>query len=242
MKVMKKIAIVVVLVGIALVLILRPSKQKSHDEAIDDVAVEEDVSMFPSKPAATPIEIAIDAPAQQAEAQPDHSQDAQVFFQQMAELSRCLSVPTNSQVENAGPTFFALNEALQNITGTPVSEVESWNSVDIRTSRGELRRIVIENSGGDSGHGKTLQYFKVGENEALQELPLAEEQSLNPSESFIATLESDGEVQTRTLARQIYYEGTVIYLLEKDGRLQSYEVRRNGKVFLCRNDQVCLCE
>lgn len=240
---MKKIAIVVVLVGIALVLIMRPSKQKSHNEAGDEVEMQDDeVSMFPPKPAPTPIDVSSENTVVAPTEQQTNSADAQVFHQQMAELSRCLGVSTNQQVENAGPTFFALNEALQNILGPSVSEVESWNSVDIRTASGELRRIVIENSGGDSGHGKTLQYFKVGENEALQELPLSEEQSLNPSDSLIATLESDGDVQTRTVARQVYYDGTIIYMLEKDGRLQSYEVRRDGKVFLCRTDQVCLCE
>ncbi|HRO66322.1 MAG TPA: hypothetical protein PL182_02020, partial [Pseudobdellovibrionaceae bacterium] len=59
--------------------------------------------------------------------------------------------------------------------------------------------------------------------------------AVNPSETFKATLESDGEVIEREKSQRIYYEtGEEIVVTEKNGQIVEIDMNRQGKNFSCR--------
>jgi len=154
------------------------------------------------------------------------------------EMGQCFDIPFAGSRE-AVPSDLAPETLQSMITpsqGDVVNDADEWGSTDIRTASGELRRILVQNYSDDpeSEAGKKLSYSTVSEDGRLSELPLSDEQKRDPSESLVASLETDGQVVSRSRARRIFYQsGGDLVFTEKDGAIVSYEYSLEGKTFRC---------
>ncbi|MBV2169278.1 MAG: hypothetical protein KUL82_11290 [Bdellovibrio sp.] len=152
----------------------------------------------------------------------------------LKEMGQCLNMvvsPLDSQSEF---NFETLNAAISADLGDVVTQSEEWSATDIRTKSGELRRIYIENSPDIAAESqRTLKYYSL-QGGTQKELPLSKEQTTNPSEALVASLESDGELVGRSVSRRLYYQnGDDLLLVERNGKIYSLELPHDGKTFRC---------
>lgn len=158
-----------------------------------------------------------------------------LFQQKLKEMSVCLNMKINNLDSAVELNFDALNEAINPDLGEIVTQSEEWIATDIRTKSGELRRIYIENMPNEElESARTLKYFSFAADGSHKEISLSKEQRANPSETLIASLESDGEIVGRSISRKIFYQnGDDLLLVEKNGKIFSFELSHDSANFRC---------
>lgn len=146
------------------------------------------------------------------------------------------------------PTFQNFNAFVRADMGEAISTSDLWVNTDILLANGEKRRIWIDIDY-ESGQKvtKSLRYFTVTNAGGTTPIPLSKEQSADATDTFIASLESDGKIISRSRSVTVYYpEFVEMQFVEKDSRLVSFEVLmgESGK-FTCtnmnNNDISCKC-
>ncbi len=153
--------------------------------------------------------------------------------EEIQKMSECLEIQVDPLDPNEDINIATLNQSLQKDLGEALMEEEDWNSTDIRTSSGELRRILVTSRDADQRRERVVRYSAFREGQEV-ELGLSSEQTENPSETFLASLEKDGEVFAKSYAKKIFYaSGDVLSVVEKDGKVFSWNISHNGKGFSC---------
>jgi hypothetical protein len=166
-----------------------------------------------------------------------------ILTSRIKSFTTCFGIPMPDIQDDAKNDYESLSEALSQKLGDVNSEVEDWSSVDLVTDKNENRRIVVENRFGPMGFHRIAHYYSIADNGAMTELPLSNDQAQGPSETFLATLESDGQVSSRTKSRRINYDGIEMIVEEKDGKIDALKFASlNGKSFHCDSETSCTCE
>lgn len=168
---------------------------------------------------------------------------------QLVEMGKCLNLEVSAIDPNAEINFETLNVAISKDLGDVVAEEEDWSTTDIRTPSGEVRRILIQTPPPGEGESeRRLKYLSLSPDGKTKELPVSQDQSDNPSDTLLASLESDGQVVGMAKARRIFYEnGDDLYLSERNGKIYSFTLAHEGKVFRCKGMDAgktvnCSCE
>lgn len=160
------------------------------------------------------------------------------FVTSMKDMSTCLELPTSG-----APAESNINSWITSMKGSlgePVLQTEDSSAVDIQTSSGERRRIQVEmDYSGEDRIVRRVKYVKLNGDEPGEAIPLAKEQSEDPSETFLASLESDGQVTGREKNERVYFaSGEEVVVTEKNGKVSNIEVNRNGRSFRCQPTDV----
>lgn len=151
-------------------------------------------------------------------------------------LGQCLHIEVGTFDKSDDLNFETLNELVARDLGEVVHQEEEWTSTDIKTTSGEVRRIFIKNSSADTGSvTRQLKYYSMNPQGGQKELPLSKDQEANPSETLIASLESDGQLVAKSTARKFFYQnGDDLNVVEKNGQIYSFGLGHEGAFFSCR--------
>jgi hypothetical protein len=153
---------------------------------------------------------------------------------QLEQLGTCLGLK-NSVSNHAEATFAELNSSLQPELGNVAMQNEEWSNTHLRLPNGEERRIHIEvDADNEESSVRKLKYYGVDKEGLPLAIELPKEQTTNPTETFIAGLESEGKITLREKAMHAYYQnGTEVLYTEKNGLLSDLEISKNGRTFKC---------
>lgn len=205
------------------------------------------VSPEPSKPS-TPPPSTPAAPSVANNAAMTETQVRERFGRALNELGTCLGVKVLPPGSSAEPTLENWMETIKADLGEPVLQTEDWSTVDITTPSGERRRIRVEmDYSGADRIVRRVKYTRLSGGEDGTVIPLTNEQSEDPSETFLASLESDGRVDSREKAQRIYFGGgEEIVVTEKNGRIADITMNRAGRGFHCNpsdpSPESCKCQ
>lgn len=149
------------------------------------------------------------------------------------EMDLCLELgvtPIDSQ--GAVDSWIA---GLRSTLGEPVLQTEDWSEVELQTSSGERRRLHVGmDYSGDDRIVRRLTYDKILSDGSREAIPVQPEQAIDPSDTILATLESDGQVVNRQRFQRIYFEnGEEILVREQNGQVADLELNRGGRQFKC---------
>lgn len=187
---------------------------------------------LPAEDGRPPLAVSTPQPTPRPEA------EIKTFGVHLREIGDCLQIK-NSLNADAELKFSALDDSLRGELGELVANTLDWKNVHIQLPNGEKRRLRLEVEAiGEESAGIRLQYFGVDNEDLPVPLPLSSEQSLNPSEAFIASLENEGKVTLREEARRgIYSKGAELFYSERNGVLSDLEISYQGKSVKCQNLQ-----
>jgi hypothetical protein len=148
-------------------------------------------------------------------------------------LSECTEIKNTVPSGPVEPTLASVLESVQAELGEPVIRSEDWNTAEISMADGGKRVIKIETVYEDDDIIKRLKYYEVN-NQTLVPLELTSEQSVNPSETFLASLEKEGDVSSRERSERVFFQnGEEVTYTERNGKLLNTEIIRAGKSLKC---------
>jgi hypothetical protein len=208
-------------------------------EAGPDTRLEEDIAARNAAPGLGGVEVS------QAKQTVDIEKASLFFAQGIQQATACLALRTEKQ-DRVEPTYSNVLLALQASFGNPIMQSEDWVVWSLKAGR-ENRRIRVETDYSDSkATTKNLRYFKIDEQGTPIVIPLPAEQTKNPSEAFIATLQKDGEVFQEEKGLRSYFEnGQEMTVTERDGKVDDVEITNGPKTFRCagilKENPSCKC-
>ncbi len=151
----------------------------------------------------------------------------------LKQLSECTEIKNSVSSGSVEPTLTSILDSVQSELGEPVIRSEDWTSMEIKVADNSKKLIRMETVYEDDDIVKKLKYYQVTPTRMVP-IELSREQSVNPSESFLASLEKEGEIVGREKSERVFFQnGEEISYVEKDGRLQSSEIIRAGKSLKC---------
>jgi len=163
----------------------------------------------------------------------------------LPQIGRCLGI-RNSLNETAEMSLSALNSSLQNELGPLTENRLDWKNIHLTLPHGEKRRLRLEVEAlSEESSGLRLKYYGVDKEDLPVPLPLPPEQSLNPTDTLVASLEGEGQVTLREEAhRGLYPQGSEIFYVERNGALSEFEISHQGKSVKCQDLQTseALCQ
>ncbi len=157
------------------------------------------------------------------------------FKPYLRKIGECLQIK-NSLYDDNELNFATLQASLRDELGELIANNLDWRNVHISLPNGEKRRLRLEIEGtGEEASGLRLRYYGVDKENLPIPLPLSQEQSMNPSNAFIASLESEGRITLQEEAhRGAYSKGAEIYYVERNGILSELELTYKGKSIKCQ--------
>jgi hypothetical protein len=169
--------------------------------------------------------------------------DAMPFAKRLDDLATCLklrAIKASEEAENLD--FFSLNASLSNKFGGIKEQADLWASTEIQTASGARRRVFAD----FRQDRPSLRYLEVQKDGTQKNLELSADQMAEPSESLIASLESDGQIIARARERLVSYQyGQKIQIREVDGKVYSFKITQGSKTFSCGPDAgknlTCAC-
>lgn len=177
---------------------------------------------------------------------PDAFRKYQTTFREMA---TCLNMEMNEFSSNQQMSYETFHKVISPDLGDVVTTSTEWTSTDIQMANGEVRRIHVEYGPDVDGPPKrTLKYYSIAKNGAQKEISLSNDQTYNPTDTFIAGLEADGKTVGMSLARKIFYQnGDDLLLVERNGKILSFELPHDGATYTCNNfdsiaKMTCRCQ
>lgn len=158
------------------------------------------------------------------------------FASGVNQAATCLGLQFTAGSDQVEPTLDTWMGYVKPELGEPVLQSEDRSVVEIQTSTGEHRQIRVEmDYTGEDRIVRRVKYTKVNPDGTSTPIPLSPEQAEEPSETFLASLESDGQVSRREKSQRIYFpNGEEIVVTERDGRISDLEMSRNGRSFRCK--------
>lgn len=164
----------------------------------------------------------------------DPAKASEFFGQTLRQLSACLGVRSLSGADRVEPTVENLVNSVKGDFGEPILRSQDWVTWNIKVG-GEERRIRVETDYSDSEETSThLLYFKLDSQGQPTLIPLPSEQTRNPSEAFIASIQKDGEVYQEEKGERAYFEnGQEMVLTERNGKVDDLEFSNGTKTFRC---------
>ncbi|MNL32774.1 hypothetical protein D3C87_1546480 [compost metagenome] len=187
------------------------------------------------RPSVTPTATVIPTPASSPNASSETLAvplpDIVPFEKRLEDLATCLKLRAiKASEESENLDFFSLNSSLTNKFGGIKNQADLWASTEIQTSTGVRRRLFADFRQGQP----SLRYLEVQKDGSQKNIELTAEQMTEPSESLIASLESDGQILGRVRERLISYQyGQKIQVREVDGNIYSFKVTQGNKTFSC---------
>jgi hypothetical protein len=159
------------------------------------------------------------------------------FNKALSGLQTCFKYQSSLTTPEGDPSLENWKSALRPELGEVVLEAEDWTNTQIVLPNGEKRRIRIETEiSEDNLVTKKLKYATVDAEDLPVPIPLPPEQSENPTETFIASLEKEGEVSLVERADRLYYsDGSEIMSVQRSNSVSEIEVNKAGVSFHCWN-------
>lgn len=153
----------------------------------------------------------------------------------LKDMSVCLNMEMGTLAEDEDFNVATFNRIISPDLGGIVTVTEDWQATDIKTGSGELRRIFLQNQSDAEGNiTRTVKYFSVNSGGQQTEIPLSGDQAKNPTETFLAGLESDGQLFSKSIARKYFYQnGDDLSLVERNGQIYYFELAHDKKIMKC---------
>jgi hypothetical protein len=176
-----------------------------------------------------------------AETEPAKPEDAERVFQQFSEhlktIGTCLEIKNAVDSEKIDPNFDNLIVSLRPALGEVVVQMDDWTQRDLRNNQGERKRLRTETNyedGGISSPTRRVQLYQLNEQNMPELQNIDPEQSVNPSEDYIESLKGGFETTIEEKGGRAYYqEGEELVFIERNGKLESVSLSRNGKTISC---------
>lgn len=184
---------------------------------------DESLNKGPAVPDASSVEPPVDPAQVQAQ-----------FLEALKGLGTCLEIKNAIDTEQKEIKLDSLVASVRNEIGDPVIRSEDWSNTLLDMADGEQRRIRIEMEyDTDDKIVKRLKYYKI-QNDQMVPIPLENDVAVDPQDSFIASLESDGKIFMREKGSRIYFQnGEELIFVERNDQLSDIEMNRNGRTFKC---------
>jgi len=231
----KKLLLFLAIGGAALWAALRLSSTPSSEVAVTETTAPQDLPLPPTQGVGATTATELPAtPGSAATAQAPQ----QLLGPHLKKIGECLGI-NNSLNDTAELSFAALDSSVQNELGGIIDKNLDWKNVHVTLANGEKRRIRMEVEGvGEESSVMRLKYFGVDKEDLPVPIPLPEDQSSNPSETYIASLEGDGEITLKEEAhRGVYTKGSELYYVERNGALSEFEIIHQGRSVKCQDLQ-----
>ncbi|MGZ3745714.1 MAG: hypothetical protein ACXWRE_00175 [Pseudobdellovibrionaceae bacterium] len=215
----------------------RNSPQKSAKEAagVTETAPESDPDMRLDEDLEAKVGIETAATPEKKKAEGvDLNKASEFFGRSMNQLGACMGFNNVGTADRLDPSVDNLMATLKSDLGDPILRSQDWVTWNLRVGS-EERRIRIETDYSDNDQpSHHLLYFKLDAQGQPTLIPLPSEQSKDPSESFIASLQKDGEVYEEEKGERAYFEpGQEMTITEKNGKIDDLDVGNGVKSFRC---------
>lgn len=160
-------------------------------------------------------------------------QKFEVLQKSIQQLAGCLNMEVKPLNAADQFDFGSLYSSIGSDLGDVVMKLEEWSATDIRTPEGEIRRLYLE-APSEKSRARKLRYISMNRNGAQKDISLTNEQSTNPTDTLLASLEADGQVVSKSRSERIYFEnGDSLLVVEKNGSIYSFQLPHDGKTFSC---------
>jgi hypothetical protein len=216
----------------------------------EEVSAKETPSLPPVvSDASTPAEPVPEIEAAEVEAEPvavDLEAVKARFSKALNEVGPCLGLNSAVGDQVLDATVDNWVGSMKPDLGEPVLQTEDWSNTELQVGD-EKRRLRVEmDYSGEDRIVRRLRYDRVNADGTFEPIPLTTEQSEDPNETFLASLESDGQVVRRERAQRIYFAGgEEVVVTERDGHVAELDMSRNGKTYRCRMEDpspdACRC-
>lgn len=233
--------IIITIIAISMYLILRPTGPSTVADNSSSVSpAEAVVTSEPSEPASASASslgnpVVSPSPMATTKTMDSGAIGRSNVALMLNKLNGCTEIKNTVPVGPVEPTLSAVLESVQAELGEPVVRSEDWNTAEVILADGGRRLIKIETVYEDDDIIKRLKHFQVT-NQDLVPLELTQEQSVNPSETFLASLEKEGEVSNRERSERVFFQnGEEIAYTERNGKLVNSEIIRAGKSLKCND-------
>jgi hypothetical protein len=160
-----------------------------------------------------------------------------LFAQHLKAMSQCLQIKNQADQEQLEPSLDQLFQSLKPAFGDVSVLTDDWTQTDLKYSDGMTRRIRTEISyENPSNPTKYLYVYRINE-QGLPELePISEEQSQNPSDEYILSLEAGSDATLKEKGGRAYFTGgEELIIIEKNAKLDSFTLTKNNKTFSCNS-------
>ncbi len=157
------------------------------------------------------------------------------FIEALKGLGSCLDIKNSVDADQGEAKLDNVINSVRNEIGDPVIRSEDWTTTHIVLPNGEQRRIRIEMEyDANDRIVKRLKYYSLDKENLPVPIQLNTESTLDPQDSFIASLEKDGQVSLREKGERIYFQnGEELIFTQKNDRISDVEINRNGRTFKC---------
>lgn len=157
------------------------------------------------------------------------------FLEALKGLGTCLDIKNSVDPQQGEAKLDNLINSVRNEIGDPVIRSEDWSNTHIILPNGEQRRIRIEMEyDANDRIIKRLKYYSLDKENLPVPIQLNDESTLDPQDTFIASLEKEGQVFLREKGERIYFQnGEELIFTQKNERLSDVEANRNGRTFKC---------
>ncbi len=217
----------------------RPEVAVSQTEADSNEEVVEQEAMSANSAAENPESEAQNNPqnsvAGAGENKVDEAAVQAQFIEALKGLGSCLDIKNSADPDQSDPKVDNLINSVRNEIGDPVIRSEDWSTTHLVLPNGEQRRIRIEMEyDANDRIVKRLKYYSLDKENLPVPIQLSNESSLDPQDSYIASLEKDGQVSLREKGERIYFQnGEELIFTQKNERLSDIEINRSGRTFKC---------
>mgnify|MGYP006077415315 CR=1 FL=1 len=231
--------LIITIVAVSMYLLLRPSGSPSTTDSTSASVSESTASVEAAEPSSAAASSMVSQPAISVPAVPADADSGVIGRSNIAlmlnKLSECTEIKNTVPSGPVEPVLSSVLDSVQAELGEPVIRSEDWNTTEINTADGGKRVIKIETVYEDDDIIKRLKYYQVT-GDALVPLELTSEQSVNPSETFLASLEKEGEVSSRERSERVFFQnGEEVTYTERNGKLLNTEIIRAGKSLKCND-------
>ncbi len=159
------------------------------------------------------------------------------FNQALVGLQTCFALANSPLGPEGEPSLEAWKSALRPDFGEVVLEAEDWTNTHLVLPSGEKRRIRIESEMGDDNRvTRKLKYAGVDKDDLPVPINLPAEQTVDPNETFIASLEKEGQVTMVEKAQRLYFsDGSEVMSVQRNSIVSEIEINKAGRSFHCWN-------
>ncbi len=228
-----KFYLLIIAVAVILYAFLRPSSVPEQVDLSGQSAAQEVLAVIENPPSSQPVTAPKPAPTVAAPVVSDGVMGQNNMSSMLTSLVDCTEIKNSLPSNPVEPTLSSILDSVQAELGEPVIRSEDWNSTEIRLPNGSRRLIRLETVYEDNDIVKKLIYYDITK-DALLPIELSSDQAVNPSETFIASLEKEGEVMNREKSERVFFQnGEEVMYTEKNGKLLTSEIIRAGKSLKC---------
>ena len=159
----------------------------------------------------------------------------QAFNYALTEMQKCFEIPSG---QFAGKTWAPSEDSIADILKAPMGDYSHqathWESTEIKTADGQLRRIKVEEVIDEEGRReKRLTYFNINDRGEAEPIQIPKDPQI------LETLSREGEVVERGSEKSmVFSNGEEVLLNLKNEKINSIEVNHLGIEFSCRDLQL----